>query len=66
MLSGLYLITTKGFGEITDVEAYYVITESIVEHGWVDLPPGAGLTENIFDERWTIHADDGRIYSLAS
>ncbi len=63
MLSGLYLITTKGFGEITDVEAYYVITESIVERGWVDLPPGAGLTENIFDERWIIHADDGRVYS---
>ncbi|MCK4324555.1 MAG: hypothetical protein KAW89_08505, partial [Armatimonadetes bacterium] len=63
MLSGLYLATAKGFGEITDVEAYYVITESIVEHGWVDLPPGAGLTENIFDERWIIHSDDGRVYS---
>jgi len=63
MLSGLYLITTKGFGEITDVEAYYVITESIVERGWVDLPPDAGLTEKIFDERWTIPGDDGRIYS---
>ena len=63
MLSGVYLISAKGFGEITDVEAYYLITESIVERGWVDLPPGAGLTENIFDERWIIHADDGRIYS---
>ncbi len=66
ILSGLYLITTRGFSEITeitDVEAYYLITESIVERGWVDLPPGAGLTKNIFDERWIIHADDGRIYS---
>jgi len=62
-LSGIYLITAKGFGEITDVEAYYLITESIVERAWVDLAPGAGLTENIFDERWIIHGDDGRIYS---
>ncbi len=63
MLSGLYLITTKGFGEITDVEAYYLITESIVERGWVDLAPGAGLTEKVFHERWIVHGDDGRIYS---
>jgi len=63
MLSSLYLVTTKGFSDITNAEAYYLITESIVERGWVDLLPGTGLTENIFDARWIIHADDGRIYS---
>jgi len=62
-LCGIYLITAKGFSDIGDVETYYVITESIVERGWVDLPESAGLTGKVLNPPGIMRGKDGRVYS---
>ncbi len=62
-LCGMYLFTAKGFSDIGDVETYYVITESIVERGWVDLPESAGLTDKVLNPPGIMRGTDGRIYS---
>ncbi len=59
----LYVVTAKGFSEMGDAETYYVITESIVERGWVDIPPGAGLTDKVHNPRGIMKGRDGRTYS---
>lgn len=38
-LSSLYLLTGKGFTEITDAECYFLITKALVEEGKVSIKP---------------------------
>ncbi len=59
----VYIITTRGVSDLGDAETYFVITQSIVEHGRVDLPPEAGITEQVFNPRGIIVSPDGRKYS---
>jgi hypothetical protein len=62
-LLGVYLLTGKGFSELVDAEAQFLLTRSLVARHWVDLPPGGGLTAGVIDPRSTFRGADGRIYS---
>jgi hypothetical protein len=39
LLTGVYLLTGKGFSEILDAEGYYLITRALVEEGEVGVVP---------------------------
>ncbi len=62
-LFSLYVLTGKGFTELVDAEAQFLLAQRLVERHWVDLPPEGGLTTGVIDGRSTFHGPDGRIYS---
>ncbi len=59
-----YLVTAKGFTEITDAENYLTVTRSLVNHGWVDISTDDALTPHTFRATWHVQGPDGRTYSL--
>ena len=63
LLLGALLLTSKGFTELVDAEAQFLLTQSLVERHWVDLPPEGGLTPGAIDQRSTFPGPDGLVYS---
>lgn len=62
-LLSVYVLTGKGFTELVDAEAQFLLAQRLVERHGVDLPPEGGLTTGVIDERATFRGPDGRIYS---
>ncbi len=63
LLLGVLLLTSKGFTDLVDAEAQFLLTQSLVERHWVDLPAEGGLTTGALDERSTFRGPEGRTYS---
>lgn len=62
-LTAVYLLTAKGFSDLIDAEATYLITENLVEHRRVDLPRASALTPEVFAAGHAFSGRDGRTYS---
>lgn len=54
----VYLVTAKGFSDLNDAEAYYLVTKSLVERGAVDVEPE--LTEP--SSKLYFEGPDGELY----
>jgi len=59
-----YVVTGKGFTEISDAENYLTVTRSLVEQGWVDISTEDALTPHTLRGTWHVQGPDGRTYSL--
>ncbi len=62
-LVAVYLLSAKGFSDLIDAEATYLITENLVERGRVDLSRASALTPEVFAAGHAFSGRDGRIYS---
>lgn len=56
-------MTAKGFSDLIDAEATYLLTENLVERGRVDIPASEGLTPEVHAAGHTFLGRDGRAYS---
>ena len=55
----VYLVTAKGFSDLNDAEAYYLVTKALVERGAVDVEPE--LTEP--STKLYFEGPDGKLYA---
>lgn len=63
LLLAVYLLTAKGFSDLIDAEATYLITENLVEEGRVDVPASGALTPEVHAAGHSFEGPDGHLYS---